>query len=307
MGSRARIIAGDADDAAMDWATGLLVDLERCWSRFRPDSELSELNASSGRWFPMSPNLAAAVDRAMALHALTGARFDPRILDALESLGYDRTFREIGTDPIAPGGAVHSPAPVDPAPMSTAIERDGTWIRLPEGTRLDLGGIGKGLAADLVAEGLLARGSTSVCVSMGGDIRAAGDAPEGGWLVPVDDPRQPGRVLGRVVLAGRAIVTSTTAFRRWERDGRAFHHLVDPATGDSSRSGVLAAVVVDAVAWRAEGLAKAAIIAGPADGVALVEGAGAAGWLVLDDGSILDTDGVPPLGDTPVADEVTPG
>lgn len=289
MGSPARVIVGDGSADLLEWALEELVRLEQTWSRFRPASELAELNASAGRWFPMSPTLAVAVDRAIELHRITGGLFDPTGHDRLVALGYDRTFRDVeatGTTPVAPGR---------PLPGIGAIERDGLHVCLPADVRLDLGGVGKGLAADLLTEGLLERGARAACVSLGGDIRARGIAPGGGWAIPVQDPLDPGSVWGSVALADSAIVTSTTRIRTWSRAGVTLHHLLDPRTGDPSSSGVVAAVVVAPDAWLAEGVAKAALVAGVTDGIRLLDRAGLGGWLVATDGTISPSAEAPPI------------
>lgn len=290
MGSPAVIIAGDADDDAVAWALDELVRLEQVWSRFRPDSELSALNAAAGTWFELSDTLAAAVDRALRLSELTGGLFDPTIHRRLVLAGYDRPFRELDRD------QPHPVPPPAPAPGVAEIERTGSSIRLPAGVSLDLGGVGKGLAADLLAVGLQARGARSVCVSLGGDIRVAGGVPtEGGWRIPVADPADPAAVLGQVPLANAAIVTSTTAFRTWTRGGRRTHHVIDPRTGLSADRDVLAVVAVAPEAWLAEGYAKAALIAGPVAGRRLLDAAGLGGWVVTDDGTVHASEWAPPM------------
>jgi thiamine biosynthesis lipoprotein len=290
MGSDAVLIAGDAPAEAMDWALRELERLESCWSRFRPDSELRALNASAGNWCTVSPTLADAIDRCIRLSALTEGCFDPTLLDRMLAIGYDRSFRDLdrdqsGVTPRAqPSGGV------------ARIERDGDRVRLPGGVMLDLGGIGKGLAADVLAVGLVARGAVSACVSLGGDIRVAGGVPdEGGWNVPVTNPLAPEAVLGCVPLAHEAIVTSTTTIRTWRRGGNTMHHLIDPHTGLPSVGDVVAAIVTAPEAWLAEGIAKAAIVAGRSRGVQLLDRSGFGGWLVLADGSLVAGQWAPTL------------
>jgi thiamine biosynthesis lipoprotein len=70
------------------------------------------------------------------------------------------------------------------------------------------------------------------------------------------------------------------------------HHLLDPRTGLPAASGVASVTVIAGDAWRAEVLAKAAFLAGPVDGGALVTDAGATGLVVTDDGDVLELDGL---------------
>jgi len=92
MGCEAQIVVGDAPTDTVDWAVTELERLEQCWSRFRPTSELSRLNASPGRWVDVSASMLLALTCAADLHDASGGRFDPTILDALEAAGYDRSF-----------------------------------------------------------------------------------------------------------------------------------------------------------------------------------------------------------------------
>ena len=95
----------------------------------------------------------------------------------------------------------------------------------------------------------------------------AGEGPvDGHWDIEVEHPFDADRTLFTSRLADAAIVTSTSRFRRWVHRGRWQHHLIDPATGEPADRGVAAVVVTDADAWRAEGMAKAALVAGPERG-----------------------------------------
>src|SRR5688500_9581837 len=122
-----------------------LRELERAWSRFLLDSELNRLHDRPGRWVPVSAELLSALSWCIRLHAETGGLFDPSIRTALERWGYDRTFDSID--------ARDRPVPArEDAPGLAGLELDPERraARLAAGTQLDLGGIGKGLAADLI-------------------------------------------------------------------------------------------------------------------------------------------------------------
>jgi thiamine biosynthesis lipoprotein len=282
MGSRAHVVVGDADPALLDWAGRELERLEQCWSRFRADSELARLHEQAGAWTEVSAWMLLALTCASDLHRTTGGLFDPTIRAALEAGGYDRTFGDIAHD--LPNAS--SPAPA-PGFDRVEIDVDQARVRFPPSVTIDLGGVGKGLAADLVARGLVERGARSALVSLGGDIRARGDAPDGGWMIPVEHPFDGTRVAFEVSVIDGALVTSTTRVRAWTRGGERHHHIVDPATGESTCTNV-AAVVASAVdAWWAEGIAKAVIVAGLHDGIALARANTVRVWCFLEDGEIV--------------------
>jgi thiamine biosynthesis lipoprotein len=144
-----------------------------------------------------------------------------------------------------------------PTPAGIAIDVDGARLRVPPGVRIDLGGIGKGLAADLVAEALVAAGAAGALVDVGGDLRATGASPDGeGWAVEVEDPLDPARTAVTLHFGDGGdvgVATSSTLGRRWSRaDGSTAHHVVDAATGRSLDGPYVAATVVATRAWLAD-------------------------------------------------------
>jgi FAD:protein FMN transferase len=256
MGSSAHVIVVGGHPTLASRARRRLAALEQAWSRFIPDSEVSRINRSAGQPVAVSPDTRLLVRRALAGHRFTGGRFDPTVLPAVIASGYDRPFDSITVAPATTLGIVAGPAGIE-------VDDDEGTVRLPFDVAFDPGGIGKGLAADLIASELVELGADGVCVNVGGDLRVIGEAPDGAaWSVEVEDPRG-GPPLSTVVLTDGAVATSSRARRRWtSADGTEHHHLIEPLTGTSSSSAVLAATVVASEGWRAEVLAKVAFLDG---------------------------------------------
>lgn len=248
--------------------------LERAWSRFDPASELNRLYDTAGRWTRVSDDLLRALCLARRLHDETVGLFDPTVRRALQMLGYDRTFCEVLDD--------NTPFAPVPAPGLDALEVDlaRRRVRIDPGLLLDLGGIGKGLAADIVATDLVAAGARASYVSLGGDIHVCGEPPNGvAWPVPLLHPIS-GVELAVHPLGAGGLAMSTVALRRWHRGGHEVHHIVDPRTGTSCATDLVAVAVAAPSTARAEALAKVAIILGEHDGRAMLERCGVVGWLV---------------------------
>ncbi len=290
MGTTARLLAFGGAPEATDRAEDALHALEAKWSRFRPESELNLLNAASGgRPVVVSPVTFALVARAVDAWHRTDGTFDPTGLDAIRAWGYDRDFGDV-----APLGGELGEIAVGPFAGCAGVELDATVraVTLPPGVTLDLGGIGKGYAADLIADELVAAGATSVCVDLGGDLCVRGPGPyDGAWEVVFDDGALAAR-WGRVRCAAGAVATSTRLKRRWRRGAQEVHHLLDPATGAPAASGVASVTVVAGEAWWAEVLAKAAFVRGVESGRHLIESAGADGVFVTDAGNAVETAGM---------------
>ena len=216
--------------------------LEQVMSRFRPDSELSLLNAAGE--LDASPDLTEVVELALEARDRSGGRFDPTVHDALVAAGYDRTFAELPSDTEDAASA---------AACGGDVEVDGHRIRLGKDVRLDLGGIGKGFAAERVAAQLALAGPC--LVSAGGDIAIRGVPAEGCWPVAVTD----GPTLG---LTGGGLATSGVDGRRWRKGGAEQHHLIDPANGRPTDSDLIRVTAHAESAVAAEVLAKTLLLAG---------------------------------------------
>lgn len=284
-----RVVVGDGRGGPMlDRAVDLVLELERRWSRFRADSELSQLNAHSGAPVFTSPETFALVSLAIDAWGATDGWFDPTLLDAIVARGYDATFDEVASRVAAPPPRAIDVGP-GVGPGAIELEPRSSMVLAPAGLHLDLGGIGKGRAADLVLEQLLRDGATGACVDLGGDLRLGGTTAEGtGWVVVVDDPFRPGEDLAVLGVAAGAITTSSTRKRRWETIDGPAHHLLDPWTAMPARSGLSSVTVLAAEAAWGEAHAKAALVAGPVEGRALIERAGLSALFVDDDGHVTE-------------------
>jgi FAD:protein FMN transferase len=279
MGTRCLIVCDPADQGLAEAGARAIDQLERRWSRFLASSELSALNRSAGGApFRLSPSTFELVSMAVDAWRLTGGWFDPTVLPAVTGAGYDEPFAELHCVKPPPHGAP------SPGPVGIDFHVADQTVSLPEGVGLDLGGIGKGRAADLVAASLSELGATGVCVDLGGDVAVAGRPDHGGpWRIGIEAPD--GELIRAVELDFGAVATSSTA-RRWQTEDGPAHHLIDPATGRPSRSGVASVTVLAAETAWAEVLAKAALLAGPDRGPELVAEAGACGVMITDSGAL---------------------
>ena len=253
MGTTAHVVLLGAGAPDARTVERLVLDLERRWSRFLPTSELSELRALAGRPVSVSSDTLALVERCRWAWRATGGRFDPTVLDAIRSAGYRRSFDRLGDAPLV----ADEPEP-SPGCAGIEVDRAAGLVCLPPGIGLDPGAIGKGFAADLVADAAVRRGADAVMVSIGGDLRVAGAAPEEGWEVELDHHVG---ASARVCLRSGAIATSSTRRRRWSTTAGERHHVLDPRTGRSTAHGAVSCTVVAGEAWWAEAMATAVLVA----------------------------------------------
>lgn len=280
MGSDVHVVIAGGSLGLLEDAREMVERLEGLWSRFRPDSEVSRLNDLAGLPVPVSPETLALVQRAVEGAGISAGRFDPTVLGAVIRSGYDRSFELLtdeAPDPSSPLGLGYDDIEIDPK-RST--------VRLPFGVGFDPGGIGKGYAADLLADHLLREGAAGACVNIGGDLRVAGESPAGGpWTLAIEHPFA-GRPMELIGLEDGAVATSTRTRRVWGPEGDRRHHLIDPSTGLPARTGLASATVIAAQAWQAEVVAKAAFVAGLSEGLFVLASTHTEGLLVDDGGSV---------------------
>lgn len=281
MGCTAHLVVHGGDASLLDAGEARLRELEAWWSRFVATSDITLSNLRAGEPVEVHPDTLAVIARAVDGWRQTGGRFDITVLPALVHQGYS-----------------HSVIDRTAAP-SLRADRIGTceWIlfdyntstlTVPRGSAIDLGGIGKGFAADIVAEELLEEGATGVVVNVGGDLRVAG-SPEGadGWDLGIENPLDPPHHIALLRMAQGGVATSGTTIRRWQRpDGSTGHHLIDPTTGRSAETTVLTATVLASDTATAEIFATAAMLMNPVAAMAMLDRVGLAGLAVSTDGVV---------------------
>lgn len=269
-------------DVTVDGACDLrpwFAEVETTLSRFDGASPLSTLNAWPERWVVVPELLLRAVGAALEAAAATGGAFDPTVLDAVQAAGYGQTF-ELGPTPVG------APTPAGRW-REVRLDRQLRAVWRPRGVRLDLGGIGKGLAVDGGLSRL--RGARRALVNAGGDLAcrtAPGELP---YLIDIEDPFDAERVIATFGLHRGAAATSSVMGRRW---GEGLHHIIDPRTGRPARSNLVQATVFGPRAAMAEVLAKAAIILGEERGLQLVQRHGQHALIVRDDRTLIMTEGL---------------
>lgn len=294
MGSTARLLILGGPSALPDHARHRLHELEARWSRFIPGSELCRVNAAGGAPVVVSADTFAVIELAVAAWRSTRGRFDPTVLDALERAGYDRDFSQITASTVDRSPSGDRKGRASPGCGDIELDRLVSAVRLPRGVHLDLGGIGKGHAADVLTAELLHAGADGVCVNLGGDVRVAGVAPQGErWQLDLDPgltrSSEPARSFR---LGAGAVATSTRLRRRWTQAGEPQHHIIDPDTGRAAWNGLATVTVLaDRAAW-AEMLAKSAFVAGPVGGAELLRAHHVTGLFVRDDGRVEELAGL---------------
>lgn len=244
---------------------------EKILSRFRADSELSQLNARAGQTVRVSETLWRVLKLAQRAQEFSNGLVTPTILDALRAAGYNRSFEETQNAPQPFISAQPAPAPTH-AP-AWELHDLAHSISLTPNTQLDLNGVAKGWAIEQTASYLGELGPA--LVDAGGDMvitapRANGEP----WHIGIEDafnPAQENDALPILKISRGATATSARTWRKWLRDGKPMHHLIDPRTGLPAATDVMSVTVLAPDIFHAEVAAKVFLIRGSQAGMSWIE------------------------------------
>ena len=263
--------------------------LEGILSTWIPDSELSRINAAAGqRAVTASPETIELLEHSLDVARLTEGGFNVAIGPAVEAWNVSRegripTRQELdATRPLMDLSAVH----VD--------QEAGTVYLARSGMRVDIGGIGKGYAADFAARVMQEAGAVAGVVAISGDIKTFGRLPDGQRFVfGIQHPRKEnGITIGQLELEDEAVSTAGDYERYFEKDGVRYHHILDPRTLRPARLAQSVTIVARSGVL-ADGLDTGIFVMGPENGMALIERLpGVEGVIVGADGRVSTSSGL---------------
>jgi thiamine biosynthesis lipoprotein len=268
MGTRIEIqIWADSEAEALPLIAAGMAEFDRIesWmSTFREDSEISRVNRlAAHEAVKVSAELFGIVQRSLEISVLSEGAFDI----TFDSVGQLYDFRA----GVRPDEAAIKENLPSINYRHVLLDAANSTIRFSQvGTRINLGGIGKGYSCDVVAELLRKSGVRSGRVNAGGDTRLIGDRQGRPWVMGIRDPDAGDRWVTRLALDDEAISTAGDYERFFEEDGVRYHHIINPKTGDSAR-GVRSVTVIGPDATMTDGLDNAVFILGPERGLALID------------------------------------
>lgn len=248
-------------ERALAAGEALIRSFETALSRFDPRSELSRLNADPAEVVPASPLLIRFVSAAIAAAERSGGLVDPTLLDEVIAAGYDRSLNGVAPARFDGEAQQHRPARPSDAARWRLIRVEGGAIVRPPGVGIDSGGVGKGLAADMVFTAMtrMLDSDARLIVDCGGDMRVS-SAPQ---TIVVDSPWLHSGSL-TLNCNGGGVATSGIDRRIWRNPcGRLAHHLIDPSTGEPAWTGIVSVTALGVDAVDAETTAKTALLSGP--------------------------------------------
>jgi thiamine biosynthesis lipoprotein len=268
MGTRCAVELWSEDPAKGEAAISSVFDdmkrIDRLMSTWKEDTEISRVNREGGKHaVKISEELFRLLQVSVHYSELTHGAFDI----TYASVGYLYDFkRGIHPDQKAIDAALpginYRHMVLDPKKFTVYFTRPGM--------RIDLGGIAKGYSVDRGIEILQKQGITRAMVNAGGDTRIIGDRFGKPWMVGVKHPDEEGKVFLRIPITDAAFSTSGDYERYFDEDGKRYHHIIDPKTGDSARKCRSVTIISD-TATRTDALTKSVFVMGPEEGIKFID------------------------------------
>ena len=268
MGTEFFCVAIEPEPGLFDNVYALAVDLESKWSRFKSSSEIMQLNNAPEVPHVVSSATIRLVAEMKNAYEISGGLYDPNVLGAVIDAGFAASKVDASDITVWSARATSENSILD-----VEINENDLTITLPIGVGLDAGGIGKGLAADLIATRAIELGAMGISVFAGGDVAVRGVSETGeGWEVGVQDPKDATKFVDTVRLSIGGLATSGSD--GWlSKLGQS--HIIDPETMQSAQSSVLQATIVAHAAAHAEALTKVSFLLPVEEAILRIEAAGA--------------------------------
>jgi thiamine biosynthesis lipoprotein len=285
-------IAQAAINSAIQW----LDETAQRFTRFTHISELSQFNDAAGQWIDVSSDFFIVVEAACIAAKNTDGLFDPTLLPIIEALGYDRDFSQIAYQEANTEWKVRNDLWQTKSWEKIEFDPSGQRIFMPANVKLDLSGLVKGWAADIILDRFLCDFEHAL-INIGGDMRVRG-GPESGqtWAIGIGDNSSiSGSIpeIAVITLGKGGLATSGATTRWWYRAGERQHHIIDPRTrkaariwideDDTPQSGyplIVTSTALASTSAQAEVAAKVAILRGYPLALEVVESAWKSGTQV---------------------------
>jgi thiamine biosynthesis lipoprotein len=294
MGSTLRLAAWTRDQAGAEAAFNDVFAefdrLEQMMSVWREGSDILRLNHAAGDHpVPVAPEMIEVLTEARQISEWTGGKFDVTFgaLSGLWKFDHDQ-------DNVIPDmNEVRRRLPLINYHNLEIDARAGTAFLTKKGMFAHLGGIGKGYAIDRGIAIFRRRGFRDFLIQAGGDMYVGGLKDNKPWRLAIQDPRGPkDHPFAELDLSDGTFSTSGDYERFFITNGRRYHHILDPTTGEPARGTRSVTIVADR-GWIADGLSTGVFLLGPEAGMALIERLpNVAGVIVSDRNEVLISSGL---------------
>lgn len=286
-----RVSSNKKAEEAIEKAIEKLNNIDDKMSVFKEDSEISRINLKAGISSEhVSKDTYFVLKKAIEYSKILEGAFDPTIrpIVALWNIG-------IKQDIIPKESEIEDKLNLVNYNDIILNETDCSIMLKHKKQALDVGGIAKGFAADEVRDIFYKYNIKSALIDLGGNIFALGSKEDGlPWKVGIQNPFEPrGEYVGILNVRNKSIVTSGNYERYFMKDGKRFHHIIDPKTGYPSESKIISSTIISDNSIDGDGLSTGVYIIGLEKALKIIESINGVDAIFITEGKrIYTTSGV---------------
>jgi FAD:protein FMN transferase len=283
-------VFGENNQAAAEEVTARIRNLEKTLSFYQKESEISRLNTSAGKdKVTLSPETFFLLSKSIEYSNLSDGAFNIMVGPLVKK------WKVTGENPVIPSSSEIKSLLLLIDYRDLKLNRNDNSAKLSKnGQMVDLGGIAKGFAGDEALKIYKKHGIKSALLDIGGNISLLGIKPDGSpWTIGVQDPKKKrGEYVCSLSLQDRSFSTSGGYERYFEKDGKIYHHIIDPKTGYPSQSDLLSATIIGETSVDTDALSTSVFILGLEKGIKLLTKTSFEAVLITTDSKIHATAGL---------------
>lgn len=264
-----------------------ICDYENMFSRTLPESEIYKLNENGTA--VLSDEALYVLQKSLEIAKDTNLAFNPCMGTLTELWNITSGEEKIpGMEEIERAKSFCNPS---------NVRIDGNTVTLPQGMKLDLGGVAKGYA---LQKALFSKEEGNLCISLGGNVGVIGNSESragekiAGWTVGITNPFDKQTTVGELVLCEKMVAVSGAYERYFEKDGKVYHHIFDTFSGYPAESDLASAAVIFSDGLEADALSTALFVMGKDESVEFYQ-SGKYDFdmiLITNDGELLVSEGI---------------
>ena len=259
-------ILDPADESILDGLKKLCKKYDTMFSNTNTDSELYKLNHANGQPFTVSSETANLIQEGIHYSELSGGAFDLTIepVSALWDFKADK--------PTVPSSDAIAQAVSHVDDTKIDIQDNTVTLEDPE-AGIDLGAIAKGYIADQVKTYLKKQGIKHAIINLGGNVDVIGTKPDGSkYNIGIQKPfDESGEAITSVQLKDQTVVTSGIYERYFKKNGKLYHHILDPRTGYPCENNLYSVSIITDSSTKADALSTTCFLLGYEKGMELIQ------------------------------------
>ncbi len=277
----------NALSSAMDECIGLCSHYEKLFNKNDDSSDIAAINSSNGKTVTVDNDTALLIKNSLYYCDISDGLFDITIKPVSDLWDFH------DENPVIPNETEIDKARRLIGYKNVNVDTKNNTVTLSKGATIDPGGAAKGFIADLIAEHIKNFNITGAIINIGGDMRIVGEkSKEAPFTVGIRDPFDKNNVMLPLMLSDCAVATSGTYERCFTKDGRLYHHIIDPSTGYPADTDIESVTVITKDALSADCLGTVCILLKSDKAKDLIEQTkDTEAIFILSDGSVLSTSG----------------